>query len=143
MEALIPPLLGAVRELRWQIGAGRSMREAFRRYLETAHDEVAADLRERWTLRTSGGTLSPGPIGSPYRRALWDLIERGSAGQPVLEPLGALEEEIEAAAQAELDLHLATLPFKVMLPLLLLQFPAHLILLLGPMLREFRRALGG
>lgn len=143
MEVLIPPLLAAARELRWQIGAGRSMREAFRRYLESAQDEVAADLRERWTLATSGGTMTSKPMRSPYRRALWDLVQRGSAGQPVLEPLAALEEEIEAAAQAELDLHLATLPFKVMLPLLLLQFPAHLILLLGPMLREFRRALDG
>lgn len=140
METLTPPLLGATRELRWQLGAGRSMREALRRYLETAHDDVAAELRERST-RQGAGSIAVG--GSPYRRALWDLIERGCAGQPVLEPLTALEEEIEAAALAELDAHVSSLPFKVLLPLLFLQFPAHLILLLGPMLREVRSALGG
>ncbi|MBX3020585.1 MAG: hypothetical protein KF799_02820 [Bdellovibrionales bacterium] len=143
MESLNPPLLSAVQDLRRRISAGISMKEAFESYLNSHADELAADWRERWTLKWQAGKSSTVVFKTHYRRALWELVERGCGGQPVLESLTALEEEIESAAQAELDRHLSTLPFKVMLPLLFLQFPAHLILLLGPMLRELTASFGG
>lgn len=62
-------------------------------------------------------------------------------GQPVLDHLAALEDEITKAADAELDIHISTLPFKMLIPLLLFQFPAYLVLLLGPALRELTRQL--
>ena len=60
-----------------------------------------------------------------------------------MDALRALETEVESKAEAELDAHVAALPFKVLLPLLLFQFPAYLLLLLGPLLRELQRQLGG
>ena len=50
--------------------------------------------------------------------------------------------EVEAAAELELQAHVAQLPLKVLLPLLFFQFPAYLLLLLGPVLRELSRSLG-
>jgi hypothetical protein len=35
------------------------------------------------------------------------------------------------------------LPFKVLIPMLLFQFPAYLLLLLGPVLRELTQQIGG
>lgn len=143
MEDLTPPLLSAVREVRWRIGSGRSMKEAVSLYLETAANEFAVRLREWWTLKQQGRESSANSFPTHLQQAFLHLIERGLAGQPVLEALTALENEVDSAAQNELELFLAALPFKVLLPMLAFQFPAYMILLLGPMLRELGRQMGG
>lgn len=142
MENLTPPLLNAVREVQWRLSSGRSMREAMRLYLEAAHTPFAHCLREWWSLKNQGRPSDSQKFKTHYQRAFLNLVERGCAGQPTLEHLRALEDEISKAADAELELHLATLPFKVLIPLLVFQFPAFLILLLGPVLRELTRQMG-
>lgn len=143
MENLIPPVLRAVREIRWMIATGHSMSEALGQYLEAVHDPLSLDLRESWTLKSQAGALGVSKFGSPYQTALWELIVRGTRGEPVLEALTALEEEVELAASEEIERHLAMLPFRALIPLLGLQFPAHLVLLLGPLLRQMHSGLGG
>ena len=122
--------------------AGNSLKESLRLYLESTNNPLAADLRERWTLAQGSRGAAPRPFESHYQAAFWELIERGSQGQPILEALISLENEVDLAAGAELDLHISTLPFKVLMPLLLLQFPAFMLLLLGPLLRELSQQLG-
>lgn len=141
MEIVDPPLLRAIREVRWHLGAGHGMNEAVRAYLENNGDEMAARVRKRWAQRTQGAISEP--FTSFREQAFWELLARGAAGQPTAEPLRALEDEARAAAESELELHVSTLPFKLLIPLLLFQFPAYLILLLGPMLRELTRQMGG
>jgi len=147
MENLIPPLLRALRELKWTMNSGKSMNEAFPLYLDRTNDDLASRLRQLWILKNQ--SVRPHLLSSNellpthFQRAFWQLVERGTRGEPTLEALNALETEVEKAAQAELDEHLAVLPFKVLLPLLLFQFPAYLLLLLGPLLRELQRQLGG
>lgn len=145
MEGLIPPILHALREVKWLLSSGKPMKEAFQNYLERTHDPFAALLREYWILKWQVGraNIAPRPLPTYYQKAFWNLVERGCAGQPVLESLDELEKEVLLAAEMELDEHLASLPFKVLIPLLLFQFPAYLLLLLGPMLRELQRQLGG
>jgi hypothetical protein len=143
MEDLTPPLLAAVRDVRWRISSGRSMKEAVVLYLEGSPSVFASRLREWWALKNQGRTPALEGFTSHLQKAFVNLIERGCAGQPTLEHLNALEAEVEAAATAELELFVATLPFKVLLPLLAFQFPAYLILLLGPLLRELGRQMGG
>jgi len=140
MENLTPPLLVAVRELRWSISNGNAMKEALQSYLDGAHDALALELR-RQLIRKMQGALRL-KFSSYREQALWDLIERGMAGQPTLEALQALEAEVEQAAQSEIDAHLAELPFRVLIPLILFQFPAYLLLLLGPMLRSLSQQMG-
>lgn len=144
MENLTPPLLEAVCELRWRISAGNSMKEALRLYLESAETCFSQNLREWWALKNQGraGPETAEKFVTHYQKALVELIERGLAGQPTLDHLGALEDEVEKAAQSELEMHVATLPFKVLIPLLLFQFPAYLLLLLGPLLRELSLQMG-
>lgn len=143
MEDLIPPLLTAVREVRWRIASGRSMKEAVRLHLEQAHSPFAHRLREWWALKAQGRENQAKHFKTHYQKAFLNLIERGCAGQPTLDHLTALEDEIAKAAEAELELHIATLPFKMLIPLLIFQFPAYVILLLGPALRELTRQMGG
>ncbi|HMN67043.1 MAG TPA: hypothetical protein PKC28_00760 [Bdellovibrionales bacterium] len=143
MEDLTPPLLRALRETRWHLQSGKGVREAVSIYLSRAHDPFADSLRERWIPFQQNPDANVRPFASPLTRGFWDLIRRGCAGQPTLEALRALEDETEAAAAHQLDLHLAALPFKVLIPLLLFQFPAYLLLLLVPLLRELERQMGG
>lgn len=141
MEDLAPPILTAIREVKWHLGSGKSMKEAFSCYLEDTHDAFSRELRRRWILKQQG-TASP-PLRLPLQHTFWELVERGCAGQPSLEALNALEVETEKAAQAELDAHIGALPFKVLLPLLFFQFPAYLMLLLGPIVRELNDRMTG
>jgi hypothetical protein len=145
MENLTPPLLRALRELKWLMTSGKSMTEAFQIYLSRADDDLASRLRQLWILKnqSSRAPFTPESLPTYLQRTFWELIERGARGEPCLEALNTLEREVEKAAQAELDEHLAALPFKVLMPLLLFQFPAYLLLLLGPLLRELQRQLGG
>ena len=121
------------------------MRESLRVYLEHEATPFAQLLREWWTLRNQGRPTIEieRRFTTHLQKAFLHLVERGLQGQPTLEHLHTLEKEIEMAAQLELEMHLTTLPFKVLLPLLLFQFPAYLILLLGPLLRDLNRQLGG
>ena len=139
MDNLTPPLLTAIREIRWHLLAGRSLKESLLNYLHNHHDELSVKLNELWSLKMQGQLDDGAEFPSHYARALWDLIERGHQGQPILEPLMHLEEDVDSAARSDLDMHLATLPFKALLPLLLFQFPAFVILLIGPLLRELAR----
>jgi hypothetical protein len=143
MEDLTPPLLGAIREMGLRISSGHSMKESLRLYLESANSEFAQRLREWWVLREQGRLQQAPAFVSHYQRAFILLLERGLQGQPTLEHLQALEDEVTSAAQAELELHVATLPFKVLLPLLFFQFPAYLVVLLGPILRDLNAQMGG
>jgi hypothetical protein len=143
MENLTPPLLHALREIRWLLLSGKPMKEALQTYLNRTENPFAAKLREMWIIQSRGGNSTPNRLPTYFQMEFWNLIERGCAGQPVLESLEALEAEVQLASEAELDEHLASLPFKVLIPLLLFQFPAYLLLLLGPMLRELQHHLGG
>ena len=144
MDSVAPPLLTAVQTLRLGIGGGRSPRDVFRCYLDENNDELAAEYRELWIAMTANVPVDRRPRGprGMYARAFWDLANRGFAGEPIAGALAALEDEIARAARAQLELHVATLPFKMLIPLLLFQFPAHLLLLLGPMMRDLTKTLG-
>jgi hypothetical protein len=139
MDDLTPPLLTAIREIRWHLLSGHSIKESVGAYFNQHSDELAVRLHELWALKLQGHA-GPGRALSSHRaQALWELIERAHLGQPILEPLGALEDDVEAAVAADLDLHVATLPFKALVPLLMFQFPAFALLLIGPLLRDLAR----
>lgn len=144
MENLSPPLT-VLLEVRWEMENGASFREALREYLRGGSRPDFADVLQEWMIRKSHGqdirALRRAEV-SPYRLAVLDLFDRGWNGEPILEAVEELEGEIEAASQAELDHFVATLSFRAMLPLLLLQFPAYLLLLTGPLLTELLRAMG-
>ncbi len=142
MESVIPPVLQAVRSVQWFMQSGLSMNESLRSYMEMHNDSFAAQIREAHMALIKGRPREVF-LESHRQQAFWNLIVRANKGEPVLEALRHLEEEIEHAAQSELEEHIALLPFKMMLPLLLLMFPAYLIVLIGPLLRELNKGLGG
>lgn len=144
MENLAPPL-SVVLQLQLAIENGHSFRESLRQVLHSNDENDFMKTIREWSVRKSHNQsthLLVKSLISPYRRTLLDLFERGWDGEPILEPLQSIEEEIRSAAAAELDQFIATLPFRAMIPLLLLQFPAYMLLLLGPILSDLSRQLG-
>lgn len=136
MENLAPPLLLVV-NLKREMERGRSIREALARYLNETDDEFARTVAA-WNVRIEQGMDFPySSVKSLSRRALLMLLERGLKGEPVFQHLQRLESEIIENCQDEIQQKLQKLPFILMLPLLLLQFPAFLILLFGPFLENF------
>lgn len=131
-----------IQELRWQISSGQSTREALRTFFESHHNDLSRRFQECWIQCEQENFRSP-KWPSPYQEALFDLLMRGRRGEPILAVLEQLYEEVEHAADLELQRHLSQLPFLALLPLLFLQFPAFLLLLLGPVLRHLQSSMGG
>ncbi|CAN5605105.1 hypothetical protein BH10BDE1_BH10BDE1_21020 [soil metagenome] len=80
-------------------------------------------------------------VQSVYRQSLFLILESGIAGQAILPALKDLRSEIEAQLELDMKAHVESLPLKTLIPLLLCMFPAFLILLLGPITRNFLEVL--
>ncbi len=144
MENLAPPL-SVLLEVRWEMENGASFRESLRVSLRRLPADPFLMRLRQWSVRKSHGQPVQDLVSdlkSPYRRALLELFARGWDGEPILEPVEALESELRSACEAELDDFVATLPFRAMIPLLLLQLPAYMLLLLGPVFSELLKNLG-
>ena len=86
-------------------------------------------------------TVSLDKSSSQLRRALFATICQGLCGEPILNRLQALEREIKSVSEDEIERFIAGLPLRALLPVLLLQFPAFLILLFGPLLQSLKEGL--
>ena len=73
---------------------------------------------------------------SIYQKAIWDLLMLSQQGVSLIVPVRELELELRFVCEEQLEQHLATLPYKLMIPLLFLQFPALMVILLGPLLAQ-------
>lgn len=140
MENLAPPLLLVV-NLKREMERGHSVREALAKYLHETNDDFA-QVVAAWHVRVEQGLdYKYSSIKSLPRRALLMLLERGLRGEAIFQHLQRLELEIIESCQEEIQQKLQKLPFILMLPLLLLQFPAFLLLLFGPFLENFFHSL--
>lgn len=139
------PCFTLIGEVRRSLDSGESVRLALRRYAESSRDPFAGQCARWLVLREKGGDvgLVLREIRSPHRRALLNLLERGGRGEPIAPALRDFEDEVLEACRAEMDRHLALLPLRLMGPLLVLIFPALMILLFGPLLDAFSAGLGG
>jgi hypothetical protein len=70
------------------------------------------------------------------------LLLFGVRGESVLPRLREMEIEIRRQCDHEMDVFISRLPLFMLGPVLLLLFPAFLILLLGPLLDQFLKGLG-
>jgi hypothetical protein len=134
----VNPLFKLVCELRMQMESGISLRPALDAYLQKNEDEFSGLVRQ-WYIglqHQEGNTKILNGCTSPYRKVFFQIVESGFKGQMIYEPLCQLEEEVIYACEQELELALQRLPFKLMFPMLALLFPAYLILLIGPIIKQ-------
>ena len=137
MEGLAPPLKCLI-EMQSSLQNGEVIRIGLRRYLASApaKDDFASIIRRfvfAWDQGQDWRAIIL-QVSSPQRRALMDLIALSFAGQPIMGHLDELRIEIVAACDLEIRAQLDMLPLKMLIPLLIFQFPAFLLLLFGPLL---------
>lgn len=137
MEGLNPGLDLLLR-CRRSIEQGKPLSTGIRSYIQNESGEFARQVL-RWQYLIEQGQKTDSllrTIKSPYRRQLLEILERGLKKEPIGSILQTLEVEIQEVCEQEIQNKLTDLPYLVMLPLLLLQFPAFLLLLLGPFLLQ-------
>ncbi len=136
MENLAPPYQFVLMLIQ-EIESGVAARTAVKKYVQSTHGEFSNQLLS-WQLLTEKGQSAvfqkQKDKMTTFRRAIFDLLDFSLQGVSILEPLHLLEKELRDVSEQHLDTHLGKLPFKLMIPLILFQFPALLILILGPLL---------
>ena len=82
-------------------------------------------------------------IRNSYQLSVLELCFAGLNGQSILQKVSGLRRELEEVIELDVRRHIESLPLKILVPLVLCQFPAILILLFGPLVRQFLNSLGG
>lgn len=140
MDDLTPPFLRILRELIFLLESGDSMSVSLPKTMAVGHGEFLANLNHAWALKRQAHPIDIKTIfKNPYYEIFWELVERGLSAQPVVPSLKHLLEEAESLSRADLERHISLLPFKALVPLLFFQFPAFLVLMIGPLLRGLSR----
>lgn len=136
MVSIAPPLKAAL-ELRLQIENGISVAESIRNFSRKHIDDSFAKELGHWLfLKETGQKQEIKSVEKLYRQSLLDILSRGLEGEPILENLKDLEQDLCIAADEDLEKYLQKLPFISLIPLLLFQFPAFIFLLLGPLVLD-------
>ena len=146
MEGLAPPLQLAI-EMHSSLANGESIRSGIVRFASDSPMSVATNARGdfarvvrrfliAWDQSQDWRSILK-QVESPYRRSLLELAAIGLGGQSIQAALVELQREIELACDEEIKVHIDMLPLKMLLPLLLLQFPAFMMVLFGPLLSRF------
>lgn len=140
MEGLAP-VLRCLIEIQASLQNGESVRAGVFKYLHAApaREDVATEMRRFLFAWEQGQDWRSAVIQmkTAHRRALAEMIASGLAGQPILSHLDELRAELERACEIEIKGHIDALPMKMLVPLLIFQFPAFLILLFGPLVGRF------
>lgn len=136
----IAPTLKCLLEMETAIQNGTSTRSAIVNYLEHNRrtDDCVRDLADFffcWEQALDWKSLLR-KLKSPQRRALFELLASGLSGQSILSPLVELRKEVAEVCEMEIREKIELLPIQMLIPLLLFQFPAFLILIFGPLLSK-------
>lgn len=143
MDHIAPPLQ-LIAHVKRSIETGHSVRNGVLGFVRGERSSFAKDV-SKWLANLDQGlstTTTLSTLSSPYRRSLLELLERGMRGESIYVYLCQLEQETIEACQDEINRKLAKLPFLLLGPLLLMQFPAFLMLLFGPLLDNFFHSFG-
>ena len=140
MDDIAPPLKCII-YIEKALSEGRSLQTGLKNYialgkLSSHKGDFHYEIQE--LLQTFLMDKSPSELKSKtiYRGALKDLLWAGLKGQSIYKELQGLKEEITGAAYADIKSFIDSIALKSTIPLLCLQFPAFLMLLMGPVLTQ-------
>lgn len=74
--------------------------------------------------------------GSQYEQFAFQIFWKGLQGYPINNQLHELHKEVLDLCREDMNHHLESMPFKMLLPLLFFAFPSFLILILGPLINQ-------
>ncbi len=138
MENLAPPL-EMLMDLRFGLEKGQSLRRSLEEFANSRPEDPWRLEVQLWLRLRDMGRSSTELTNrmTPVRRQCLEVINQGLMGEPIYQQLCNLEEEVFEAAKLEIEEFVSVLPMKSLIPLLFLQFPAFLALLVGPFLTAF------
>lgn len=142
MEDLAPPLK-LILYIKRAIESGKSVKEGVRCYLTEVQDGFSPVVNE-WLFaadRDLATDLILDKLSSSHRKSLLRLLERGLKKDSIYQQLLIIEQEVIQACQDEIEEKLTKLPYILMIPVLFFQFPALLLLILGPLIQNFIESL--
>lgn len=134
----ISPTLTLLLEVRAALDSGYSVRTGILNFLQKPKTSLHSTIT-KW-LAGIDHHQNLFPIYKdlhPCRRYLFLVLEKGLKGASIQTNLAELEKEIVQSCEAEMEDQIKMLPFKLLIPVLFLMFPAYLILLFGPFLQIF------
>ena len=137
------PLLHLLIQTRLGLERGEALRTVLKEYVARFRTEMTPALME-WVTSLEQGRMPPLELkawGTAHRRALLQTLQRGVRGESILPSLTALEQDVFAACEEELERRASLLPLQCLVPLLLFQFPALMLLILGPLLSQLLASL--
>lgn len=142
MEALAPPL-NCVLQIIISLEGGMGNKAALLHYIQRNQDSFSKEVAEWLHLREQGGAFKEyrDAMDSIYRKTLLSIFNMGLEGHPILNSLKDVEVELIKVGRSEMDEYIRKLPIISLFPLLFLQFPALLILILYPLLNELIQGL--
>ncbi|MFN7904577.1 MAG: hypothetical protein ACK5P5_05285 [Pseudobdellovibrionaceae bacterium] len=136
----LAPIIEFLFLLRKTLEKGHPTKKAIEIYLQSAQSsDFKLELIHFHVSQTQGQPINHVLFSSKFRlrRQLWVLMDRSRQGEPILPFLLALEAEALATFEDIATQNTQKLPFLMMIPLLLFQFPAFGLLILGPLLDIF------
>lgn len=138
MENLAPPL-ELVMEVRFQIEKGVSIKNGIQFYINQNRLDPWRQYLAIWLqqIENSRKFDIQNEKMSLQRKHCLLVLARGLKGESIYPQLCLLEDELFRAATAEVDEYVATLPIKSLIPLLFFQFPALILMMIGPLLSSF------
>ena len=140
MDEIAPPLK-CIACIEQALAEGKSVQTGLKNYI--VHGKSLSDTRHfsyevqellQAFLMDKGFPKSPSK--TIYRGILKDLLWSELKGQSIHQELQNLKEEILQACHADIKIFIDSIPLKSLIPLLLFQFPAFLMLLMGPILAQ-------
>lgn len=142
MESLAPPLQLCI-DVRLSLERGESLLSILKKQIQYIRIDFRQDVIRLIYHFEQQGTHRGLKFESKsqFRICLLTLLGYGLVGEPIVQRLAELEGELKIACDEEVDEFIASLPLKGLLPILLIQFPAFLLLLFGPILKEFMKGL--
>lgn len=134
----VSPTLKLLLICKQYLSSQRSLHQAITDFIENEEGEFS-DQVEIWLYCYEQGHdfFAKEARLSLYRRELLLILEKGLGGMPILSVLQGLQTEIIEKSMEEIEDFTSKLPFKMMIPLLFFQFPAFMVLLIGPILKVF------
>ena len=132
MAPLAPPLQATL-NIRLYLELGFSVSHSIKYYAKKFPEDNFAKSLGEWIFFEETERIYDLSHFSPYRRNLVEILKRGLKGEPILERLEEFEEELKDICKNELEKHLEKLPFISLIPLMIFQFPAFLLLFIGPL----------
>lgn len=142
MEDLAPPLK-LILYIKRSMESGKSINEGLKNYFQEIRDEFSPHVWGWYECVQKDLDVEAvlAGINSQYRKSLLRLLFRGLKKESIFEALLNLEHETIQACQLEIDEKLTKLPYVLMIPVLFFQFPALLLLILGPLIQNFIESL--